>query len=326
MTALMTLDAWVTATDENYLKDFIREGGASVKFAIAMDGESTSRLQSAITTAAANQGYMTASVDAAVTKISAVEQLVYAIADQLDFGPMIDKLIMNLAKGVPYRVPESFDSSPVQRQIADFNDTGVEVVTIEMRNLLTSHLMKNTLLTQDFKVAMTQLALARMNGGDQYPVTLETVSDWMGGRVKSLQQLQEYMIHTKVVKANARSIFASLLTSLSLAGLPGLVVTLDISQLMETERQPDKFLYTKSALLDAYEVLREFIDATDDLEHFLLVVAAPQSFLDLEPRGRGIGRYQALQARVYDEVRDRNLANPMSALIRVSDGANEVNS
>jgi hypothetical protein len=326
MTALMTLDAWVKATDENYLADFIREGGASVKFAIAMEGESTSRLQSAITTAAANQGYMTASVDAAATKISAIEQVVYAITDQLDFGPMIDQLIMTLAGRIPYQVPSSFDSSPVQRQIADYNDTGVEIVSVELRKLLQNELMKNTLLTRDLKIAMTQLALARLNGGDQYPVVLEVVSAWLGGRIQALRQLKDYLIHAKVVKANARSVFASLLTTISLAGLPGLVVTLDISQLMATEKNPEKLNYTKSALLDAYEVLREFIDATDDLENFLLVVTAPQSFLDLEPAGRGIGRYQALRARVYDEVRDRNLANPMSALIRVSAGANEVNS
>jgi hypothetical protein len=93
---------------------------------------------------------------------------------------------------------------------------------------------------------------------------------------------------------------------------------------MTTERDPERINYTKSALLDTYEVLREFIDATDDLEHLLMVVTAPATFLDLETSGRGIGRYQALRARVYDEVRDRTLANPMSALIRVGNESSEV--
>ena len=63
--------------------------------------------------------------------------------------------------------------------------------------------------------------------------------------------------------------------------------------------------------------LREFVDATDDLENFLMVVAAPMSFLDTNTKGRGLGRYPALYNRVYDEVRDRNLTNPLSALVRV---------
>jgi hypothetical protein len=139
-----------------------------------------------------------------------------------------------------------------------------------------------------------------------------------------LSQLKPCSIYAKVSKANARSIFGSLLTTLALAGFPGLVVTVDISQLVTTERDPERLNYTKSALLDAYEVLREFIDATDDLEHLLMVVTAPAPFLDLEISGRGIGRYPALRFRVYDEVRDRTFANPMSALIRVGNESSEV--
>jgi hypothetical protein len=48
-----------------------------------------------------------------------------------------------------------------------------------------------------------------------------------------------------------------------------------------------------------------------------MVVAAPMSFLDTNTKGRGLGRYPALYNRVYDEVRDRNLTNPLSALVRV---------
>jgi hypothetical protein len=94
-------------------------------------------------------------------------------------------------------------------------------------------------------------------------------------------------------------------------------VTIDISRFLSSEKQPDQVNYAKASLLDAYEVLREFVDATDDLENFLMVVAAPMSFLDTNTKGRGLGRYPALYNRVYDEVRDRNLTNPLSALVRV---------
>jgi hypothetical protein len=324
MTATMSLEDWVTATDNNYLSDFIREGGASVKFAIAMEGETTAKISEAIRDRAASNGYFTTSIDSARTKISSIEFVLASIADQIDLKTVVDGLIKTFASSVHWNLPEHFDSSPVQQQIADFNGIGVDVVSLELKSALQNQLMKSTLLTRDFKVAMTLLALARLNGGDQFPVTLETISAWLGGRVRSLDQLKPYSIHAKVSKANARSIFGSLLTGLALAGFPGLVVTVDISQLMSTERDPERINYTKSALLDTYEVLREFIDATDDLEHLLMVVTAPATFLDLETSGRGIGRYQALRARVYDEVRDRNLANPMSALLRVGNESSEV--
>jgi hypothetical protein len=324
MTAIMSLDDWVSATNDNYLADFIREGGASVKFAVAMEGETTPNISAAIRERAISSGYLTASIDSSKTKISSIEFVLAAIADQIDLTAVVDGLIRTFASSAHWNLPVYFDSSPVQQQIADFNGIGVDVVSLELKQSLQNRLMTDTLLTRDFKVAMTYLALARLTGGDQFLVTLGTISAWLGGHIRMLDQLKPYSIHAKVSKANARNILGSLLSGLALAGLPGLVVTVDISQLMDTERNPERINYTKSALLDTYEVLREFIDATDDLEHLLMVVTAPATFLDLETSGRGIGRYQALRARVYDEVRDRNLANPMSALIRVGNESSEV--
>jgi hypothetical protein len=320
----MSLDDWVSATDDNYLSDFIREGGASVKFTVAMEGETTANISVAIRERAISNGYLTASIDSSKTKISSIEFVLASIADQIDLTAVVDGLIKTFASGAHWNLPENFDSSPVQQQIADFNGIGVEVVSLELKSALQNQLMKSTLLTRDFKVAMTHLAIDRLTGGDQFPVTLDTISSWLGGHIRSLSQLKPCSIYAKVSKANARSIFGSLLTTLALAGFPGLVVTVDISQLVTTERDPERLNYTKSALLDAYEVLREFIDATDDLEHLLMVVTAPAPFLDLEISGRGIGRYPALRFRVYDEVRDRTFANPMSALIRVGNESSEV--
>ena len=50
---------------------------------------------------------------------------------------------------------------------------------------------------------------------------------------------------------------------------------------------------------------------------------APE-FLDDSSGGRGVGEYQALKFRVYDEIRDAKLVNPMSTLVRVSSTAPEM--
>jgi len=49
-------------------------------------------------------------------------------------------------------------------------------------------------------------------------------------------------------------------------------------------------------------------------------VLADLAFLDEEPSGRGFGAYQALKARIVDEVRDAVLVNPLSSLVRIADG------
>jgi hypothetical protein len=79
----------------------------------------------------------------------------------------------------------------------------------------------------------------------------------------------------------------------------------------------DAIFYTSAMLLDAFEVLREFIDLTERLARCLIAVFPDISFLD-ETGGRGMGRYWALKLRISDEVRARELLNPMASLVRLS--------
>ena len=96
------------------------------------------------------------------------------------------------------------------------------------------------------------------------------------------------------------------------------MLLLDISQLAVGRRQDaaDQLFYTKAAVLDAYEVLRQLIDGTDELGACLVVVSCAPEFLS-DPV-RGLESYHALRDRVADDVRDRARTNPFSALVRVS--------
>jgi hypothetical protein len=76
--------------------------------------------------------------------------------------------------------------------------------------------------------------------------------------------------------------------------------------------------YTKAALLDSYEVLREFIDGADRVSGFLMVVLPGAAFL--EDHSRGLSAYEALKFRVFDEIRDKRLVNPMGSLVRIASG------
>jgi hypothetical protein len=86
------------------------------------------------------------------------------------------------------------------------------------------------------------------------------------------------------------------------------------------ERRPPAGLqeglyYTKMAVLDAYEVLRQLVDATDDLSSTLVVVSAGPEFVADEVRG--LVAYTALRLRLADEVRDRRRVNPFASLVRL---------
>ena len=66
-------------------------------------------------------------------------------------------------------------------------------------------------------------------------------------------------------------------------------------------------------------MLRQLVDATDDLASTLVTVSAPGDFL-ADP-ARGLETYDALRLRVADEVRDRRRINPYAALVRLEAGA-----
>ena len=71
-------------------------------------------------------------------------------------------------------------------------------------------------------------------------------------------------------------------------------------------------------IMDHYELLREFVDGTDQLAGALLVVVTNSTFLDVDARSRGFGLYPALMTRIMDDVRDKNLVNPIASLVRLS--------
>jgi len=101
-------------------------------------------------------------------------------------------------------------------------------------------------------------------------------------------------------------------------------VIVDGARFTRRERAVDGSVsYTRNALLDAYEVFRQFIDSTDDMHSAVLVAVMAPEFDTTEFGSgvRGLGAYTALLNRIYDEVRDRRHVNPMSSLVRIGGGA-----
>jgi hypothetical protein len=171
-------------------------------------------------------------------------------------------------------------------------------------------------------MAMIRLCLGQMDSGAGSPFMTESVKAWLCGELRQISALKEALIFQKIVRTNARYMFASLSRWLRLVGNTGLVVSLDLSRCLESKKptSPDGLYYGVSATLDAYEMLRQFIDGTDELESLLLVVSVPPEFLT--DTRRGLNRYEALKLRIWDEVRDRKYQNPLGALIRLDASEN----
>jgi hypothetical protein len=312
----MQLTDWLDATASNYLEDFVPAGGSAVKFAIAMGDVSTSEITAGVSGRARDLGFLTATIDASRVKIGSIEKVLGSISAQIDLYDLIDRLIVNLMADQHWVAPAP-GPEPLAERLATSNGIDAESLALMARPALVQKIFRSDQIAQDMRSAILGLANERLIGGESMVTAFSTIGEWLNGNLTKISSVRRYQIHSKVNRGNARFLFESLLQVIKLAGIPGMVVTVDISRFLNSEKQPEQISYAKASLLDAYEVLREFVDATDDLENFLMVVAAPMSFLDTNTKGRGLGRYPALYNRVYDEVRDRNLTNPLSALVRV---------
>ena len=319
MSGALTPKKWADFVSDFYLDDFIQGGGAAVKFVVVYDIpiESCSDL---VAEAALRRNFLVTDIDARNTQIHQIERVFGSIASQLPWRELVDEVVSGLVAAEGWKVPARFDAADsIVEQLAELNQLGTDMVSMELRRSIGTGIMSDRRLAKDFRVAMTRLAVARLVGGPKEAIDFERVSDWLSANIGRISVMKDYTIFNKISRANARYMLGSLLVWLRMANRPGLVVNIDASRLLETgSRNSGAISYSKAAILDAYEVFRQFIDATDEMDGLLINVFVPPEFLDLETTGRGIGRYPALMYRVYDEIRDRQLANPLSALVRIS--------
>lgn len=316
MTATINPSVWLDFIEREYLRSFIANGGASIKFVVPADEAMRATTTRDILQRAASAGFLTASISAHETRVHMIDQLFFRIAQQIPWRELSEQVNRALAMGNGYAPPRD-GSAPFVQRLADANDIEPEFILIEARRWIAS-ILKESSLAKEFRVAMMQLCRATLTGGPEGETTYEVVTDWLTGRNRAISAVKPYQIFTRISRGNARYLLTSLLHWIRLAGFRGLVVTLDLSRLSVARNPRDgQPFYTKAQLFDAYEVLRQFIDSTDQLRSCFIVVLPAQEFLDPDTAGRGMAIYNALKLRVYDEVHDQRLVNPMGALVRV---------
>ncbi len=320
MTPSISLEEWLRFIRQEYLESFVRDGGAAIKFAVPLEEDHRAGVCQKIIRCGEELGYLTASVNAEDTKVHLMDHLFFSIAQQVPWQQLSQRVLLKLARMEGYAQPYEGDSS-LHLRLAQANQEDPDFLRGELRRHIEHHVLRQRRLSRDFRVAMTHLCRAELTGGSDGVTTGQVVTDWLTGRNRHVAAVKPYQIFNGINRANARHLFESLLHWVRFAGYPGLLLVLDAARIM-APRNPrdDKVYYNTAAVLDAYEVLREFIDATDRLVGCLLIVVSNLDFLNDDRRG--IGRYEALKFRVWDEIRDSKLVNPMSGLVRVTAGGN----
>ena len=314
----MAIHDWLSVLRSEYLQNFIKNGGGAVKFVVPGDSAEHQELWDELKSMSQEEGYAFAQVDAATTKVHMVDKLFSAVARQVDWDQLAHSFLCCTLLESSYLVPASREEFSLS-QIAYLNGLDLGEMRAVINTRLRERLSHDYAMNQEFRQAMLKLCQAQLDPQDLGVGIVEAVREWLRGGLQLISALKSAAIFQKIGRHNARHMLAYLSHWLNVSGQSGLVLAIDISSFLRDKRPPEgdsSLFYSTSAVVDGYEVLRQFIDSTDELQNCLVVVFAPPEFLSNEQRG--VRKYDALYLRIWDEVRDQRKMNPLSSLIRFS--------
>ncbi len=320
----ISLPEWLRVIEKEYLQDYVSGGGAAVKFVIPLAAAGVGKVRQGLAEASARQGFQFAAVDAAVTKVHLVEQVFFAVARQLDWDQLTRQFLFGLLKD-RCKLPEN-QADVSLAHLAALNGCAEKELRLELRNVLRTGLARDYAMAQEFRSAIGALIRHMLDPVATNSGMDEIVKSWLRGELKYIRPMKDLGIFQRINRSNARYLLHSLSHWLKRAGHSGLIVFMDITRYLEEgPRNDGGLVYRKTAVLDCYEVLRQFIDGVDESENCLVVVAAPLTFVQEDER-RNVDAYQALKLRIWDEVRDRRKVNPLAPMVRVETEADPLDS
>jgi hypothetical protein len=313
---VMSSGAYAAFLGEQYLTSYLPAGGGSVKVVVTGDADVADRFERSLRAAADQQHCVMVCLSAETTKAHMIDQVFFAVARQIDWDQVAVAVVGTAYDDIA--VPAAPGRLTVAEVAAD-HDLDPRELYRSVRRQLEHTLLADTSLPRELRRALLRLAQMHLGSSDVHPAEARTVRNWLTGEPVGLRELREVMIYARIGRHNARTLLTSVGPLLLRAGHRGLVLHFDLTRLAEARRPPvperTGIYYSKAAVLDAYELLRQLIDATDDLVGMLLVAVVPPELVSDEKRG--LPSYAALQLRVADEVRDRRRTNPFASLVRL---------
>jgi hypothetical protein len=308
---------WLDVIRQEYLNDFVRAGGAAVKVAVAEDEAARHGLRDRLRGLGDAAGYQVAVVDAAQTKVQMIDRVFHAVAGQMPWEQTARAFLARTIADSGYQLP-SDRTNLTLAALAEVNDVPERRLHTSITDILWRELFKDYAMSQEFRLAMVRLCRAQLSPDDE-PAVTESVMAWLRGELRRISEVKRALIFQRIARHNARHMLASLAHWLRITGSSGLLLILDIARCPLTvprEQRDDGVYYSRPATFDAYEMLRQLIDGTDDVEAlFVAALAGIEFTTDLR---RSYVQYPALHYRLADEVHDQYRPNPLAALVRIA--------
>lgn len=307
----MSWEEYVSIMASDYLERYLIDGGSTVKVVLA-DDERRRGFSDKLVTRAKRLDYVCVSLDASNIRINKLEDVWFAIARQIDWLELARRFL-KVSLFPRFDIPE--DDCSIEA-IARKNGLERWVVQRALDEVMHARLIRRGGLSAEFRRAIFNLIGSLLSPLGVVASATPFVLQWLRGELDSIVPVKPAMLYRKIGKTNGRQMLVSLPKWLRDCRAAGLVLTIDIAKVTSSERIPDALNYGRVARIDCYEVMRQFIDATDAVDGLGLWFAADTSFADDEQRGMHI--YPALEMRLAQDIHDTSRPNPFASMVRVS--------
>ena len=315
MSNTIPIQEWLRFIDSEYLSTFIKDGGASVKFAVTPE-QKKPELYSALKAQCQELDYIFVELDAISSRVHMPQDIFFALARQIDWRLLARRMVLRLAEERGFNVNEidlTDNSENIFHALGHANSLEARFILQDLRRAIEARVYKNQQMARDFKVAMTHLCTNMGSGESTQPLL-----DWLTGANTRIGNVRTFYIRTSINRTTARHFIESAMYWVRHVGFAGTVVLLDNTRVTVGRNPKDgERYYTRAMTIDHYELLREFIDDVDRLTGTMIAIVTNYDFVD-DYSIRSWKIYPALQTRIMDDVRDRNLINPVAALMRLS--------
>lgn len=308
-------EEWLDLIDREYLRGFIADGGGVVKF-VEGEAERLADIQEGLSALARQSGFAFCRIDASRTRIHMIQDVFFAISRSLDWAALARTFLEGMVERNGYRWPKP-GAAATFAEVAAANGIEERLFRLELNRWMTEEIMRDRSISQDFRVAVSQLCLAGLEPADSYVEGAAPVLEWLRGELRAIGALRQIFITSRITRHNARAMLRSLCRWLRLCGGNGLCLALDIRQVLHiAAADGDLLRYSAAAVIDAFEALRQLIDDSEAFEALLVVVLADDALTSDDPK-RSLNAYAALRMRVSDDVRATGRDNPLAALVRL---------
>jgi len=350
-------DVWLDTIHREYLSDYIKSGGSTVKF-ISGDSATLSSAQTRLHDLAEAEGYFHVHLDAANAlpdgkkpDLHRIDRFFFAATKSVDWrGRTTAEARAYLdSRGVVVQQGRALQDLDGIAQ--DNGRTATDLINQFQRELVTG-LIKDHGMAIEFRAAISALMRAQLLPDSMTPTTEEVLLEWFAGRTMpgAAAALKKIHIFERITRANARHMLASFCRWLPRAGHGGLIVTLDFrpyehKKVPRGRRQANTLQALEQALaagaskerleallaegaaepaisysnLAYMQMLAQLRRFIDEIDWFerFMLVVLTTPGFYDDASARNYWDYDALQSRIGLEVHDVQRANPAAALVHL---------